>query len=426
MSRPGIRKPAAERKKEAADAISYAFGHWIRLEALAILAEGKASVAEMARIIGIGVPRLSGHINGLYEHGCIESLGQEMTGTGNTNEHFYRAVVLPHIDDETFRAMQPFERRDSLGLVAQAVFAESLASLRAGKMDEDENAQIIGRCLWVDGREGKEEVQDHVLEVYEQLVEIKVKSAHRLAKSKERGTTTIVSVTGFERSRPKMPYVEGLSVREIARGKGRKPARARKKSVVDAVSYACGNGIRIDALEVLAEGKISVTEIANELGVELKALSDHMRFLYRYGCIEDAGIGKVRNANKHFYRAITLPSISWEERCALELEERRDVIGLILQRIIAATLASFRNGNLEHDERVQLIWDCLNLDQQGQREVSDCLAAADDRLLEIEAVNSKRLAKSGQEGIPMMATFVCFERSRPGRPDAGYGSPRKI
>ena len=33
MARSGIRKPPAERKKEIADAITYAFGHWIRLEA---------------------------------------------------------------------------------------------------------------------------------------------------------------------------------------------------------------------------------------------------------------------------------------------------------------------------------------------------------------------------------------------------------
>ncbi len=55
-----------------------------------------------------------------------------------------------------------------------------------------------------------------------------------------------------------------------------------------------------------------------------------------------------------------------------------------------------------------------------------CLTEGDKGLLAIEAANAKRLAKSGESGIPMVATLVGFERSRPGRPSAGYSSPRKI
>lgn len=423
MPRSGTRKPAAERKKEDADAISYAFGHWIRLEALAVLAEGMHSVAEIARSIGVSVPRLTGHINGLYEHGCIEFMGEGPAG--NANEHLYRAVVLPHIDDETFRAMPPFERRDSLGLVAQAVFAESLASLRAGKLDDDENARVIGRCIRVDAQ-GKDEAQDHALDTYEKLIAIKVKSAHRLAQSKESGTTTIVSVTAFERSRPFSISTEPRSVLEIAKGKARTPIADRKRDIVAAIAYACGNPIRIAALEVLAEGKISVTEMAKDLGIGLQSFSDHVRLLYEHGSIEDVGIGKVRNTNKHFYRAITLPCIGPEEYRKLTVIQRKDVIGLIFQRIIAATLASFRGGQLEHDERVQLIWDALNLDELGKLEVADCLAEADRQLLYIERASGGRLADAGRTGMPMIATFVGFERSRASRPDMGYGSPRKL
>jgi DNA-binding transcriptional ArsR family regulator len=424
MSRPGTRKPAAERTKDAADAIGYAFGHWIRLEALAILAEGKFSVAEIARMIGISVNRLSGHIRGLYDHGCIEYMGTE-AAPGNANENFYRAVLLPHIDDGKFRTMPPTERRESLGIVTQAVIAEALASLRAGRLDDDENARIIGRCLCVDVQ-GKDEVQEHVLDVYGQLVDIKVKNANRLARSHKTGTTTIISVTGFVRSRPRMLHSENASAHEVARGRTRKPATERAKNVADAVAYAAGSGIRVGALEILAEGKISVGEIARMLGVDLKRLSDHIRHLYNYGCIEDAGTEKARNTNKHFYRVVTLPCISVEEYRTLSVDGRRDVLGLILQEIIVETLASFRSGKLENDEKVQLIWDCLNLDSKGKREVATCLTEADKRLLAIEAVNTKRLAQSAESGIPMTASFLGFERSRPGRPLNGYDSPRKI
>jgi DNA-binding transcriptional ArsR family regulator len=422
MPGPGTRKPASERKTSAVDAIVYAFGHWIRLEALAILAEGKFSVAEVARMIGISVNRLSGHINGLYDHGCIEYMGEGPAG--NANEHFYRAVCLPRIDDGEFRTLPPVERRESLGIVTQAVIAETLASLRAGKLDNDENARVIGRCLCVDAQ-GKDKVQEHVLDVYGQLVDIKVKNAHRLSKSGKTGTTTIISVTGFERSRPGMPRTEKAGARRIARGRARTPIDERKKDVADAVAYAGGNKIRVGALEVLAEGKISVAEIARVLGIDLKKLSDHIRYLYDYGCIEDAGTEPARNTNKHFYRAVTLPRISVEEYRGLSPEERRDVIGLIVQMIIVETLASFRSRKLENDEKVQLIWDCLNLDGRGKREVATCLSRADKRLLAIEAGSAKRLAKSGRSGISMVASLIGLERSRPGRPDAGYESPGK-
>jgi len=423
MPRPGIRVPAAERKKqEIANAIAYAFGHWIRLEALAILAEGKTSVAEIAQIIGVSVNRLSGHIRGLYEHGCIEYLG---TGPArNANEHYYRAVAIPHIDDEQYRALPPEERRDPIGLIVQAIIAETLATFRAGKLDDDENARMISRCLLVDAL-GKIEVQEHVLDVYKQMVGIKVGSAHRLAESGKVGSTTIISVTGFERNRPFMPHAEYASAREIARGRARSPITDRTKSVADAVAYAAGNKIRVDALGILAEGKISVAEIAKGLGIDLKKLSDHIRHLYGYGLIEDAGIEPVRNTNRHFYRAVTLPCIDPEEYRSLSFKERRDVSGLIIQTFIVEALASFRGRKMENDEQVQLIWDCLNLDRQGRSEVATCLTRGDKGLLAIGAANAKRLAKSGKSGIPMVTSLSGFERSRSGRPSTGYSCPEK-
>lgn len=423
MTGAGTRMPALKRKKEIADAIGYAFGHWIRLEALAILAEGKASVAEIARAIGVSVPRLSGHIRGLYEHGLIEDMGTRTAR--NANERFYRAVAIPYIDDETYRAMTPEERRDPIGLIIQATIAETLASLRAGKMDHDENARMISDCLWVDAR-GREEVVDRVLATYGRLVDIKADSATRLADAGETGTTTIVSVAGFERSRLIMPHSDNGSAREIARTKARTPVGKRTKEVVDAVSYAFGYGTRVEALAVLAEGKINVAEVAKDIGVELKGLSDHIGYLNEYGCIETLGTGTARNTNKHFYRAVTLPWIPPEEYRVMSPAERRDVLGLIIQGGIVEKLAAFRHRKLETDERVQLIWDCLNLDVKGRRDVATCLTEEYEDLLEIGDRNAKRLEKSGEQGTPMAVSLAGFERSRPGRPYTGYGFPGEI
>lgn len=407
--------PAAERKKEIADAIGYVFGHWIRLEALAILAEGKTSVGAVARLIGIDKKRLDGHIEGLYRHGCIEDLGGG----------FYRAVAIPYIDDETYRRMTPAERRDPIGLIILAIIGEVLAALRAGRFDDDEHARLIGDCFLLDAR-GVQDVRDYVLEVYQRLVDIKVRSTNRLAESGETGVTTIVTATCFERSRPTMPHADNASILDIARGYARNPAAKRKKDVTDGVGYAFGQGIRVDALSMLADGKISVSEVARAIGVDLKTLSDHIRHLYRYGRIEKAGIGKVRNANKHFYRAVTVPYISPEDYQAMSPRERRDVTGLIAQGNIVETMASFRAGKLEHDEEVRFIWDCLNLDPQGELERAECLSEAYEHLEAINDENAERLEASGESGTPMVVSLAGFRRSRPGRPTLGYGSPTDI
>ncbi len=423
MARAGTRKPAPEREKEIADAIGYVFGHWIRLEALAILAEGKASVAQVARLIGIDVKRLSGHIKGLYDHGCIEDLG---TGTaGSASRHFYRAVAIPYIDDETYCRMTPAERRDPIGLILLAIITETLAALRAGRFDDDENTRLIGDCLYLDA-EGVKEARDYVLEVYRGLVDIKVRSANRLAESGEMGRTTIVSATCFERSRPMMPHADNVSVRDIARGHARKPAAKRGKDATDGVAYAFGRGIRVEALSMLAEGKISVAEVARAIGVDVKVLSDHIRYLYDYGRIEKAGIEKVRNTNKHFYRAVTVPYISPEDYRALSPRERRDVTSLIAQGSIVETLSSFRSGKLEHDDEVRIIWDCLNLDPKGEQERAECLTKACEHLVAINDRNAERLEKSGEQGTPMVVSLAGFQRSRPERPNPGYRSPAEI
>jgi DNA-binding transcriptional ArsR family regulator len=423
MARAGIRKPAAERKKQIADAIGYVFGHWIRLEALAILAEGKTSVSEVARAIGVDKKRLSGHIKGLYDHGCIENLG---TGTGrNANKHFYRAVMIPYIDDETYCRMAPAERRDPIGLIILAIITETLAALRAGRFDDDEHARLIGDCFYLDAQ-GVKEVRDYVLEVYRRLVEIKVRSANRLAESGETGVTTIVTATCFERSRPTMPHADNVSVLDIARGYARNPAARRKKDVTSGIGYAIGQGVRVDALSLMADGKISVSEVARAIGIDVKTLSDHIRYLYRYGRIEKAGIGKVRNTNKHFYRAVTVPYISPEDYQAMTPRGRRDVTGLIAQGSIVETLASFRAEKLEHDEEVRLIWDCLNLDPQGERERGECLTEAYEHLLAINDENAERLEASGEPGTPMVVSLAGFQRSRQGRPPLGYGCPTDI
>jgi DNA-binding transcriptional ArsR family regulator len=205
----------------------------------------------------------------------------------------------------------------------------------------------------------------------------------------------------------------------------RKPAKDRKRPIDEAVAYAVGHRIRIEALAILAEGTHSPNEIAAMLRENLSMVSHHMKELFDCGCIESVGTAQVRGATEHFYRAVTLPYISDEEYLAMSTDARREVIGVIVQAIMSELLASFRAEKLETDDDVWLAWDAANLDAEGRREVADELAASFERLIEIKARSANRLAESGEEGTTTIVSLMGFERSRSSEPTNGYGAPVK-
>lgn len=199
---PAARKPPAERGRQVDDAMVWALGNWIRNEALSILAEGKHSASEIAKILDEDVRTVAHHIRGLFDAGCIESAGT--VKKGNVTETYYRAVRLPHITDAMYRAMSLTQRRDSNGVVVQSILAETLVSFRAGRMDADEDLYLVWDAPNLDAQ-GKRELHDHLAACYEGVKEIHARAANRMAESGENGTTTIVTLTGFERGRPGRP-----------------------------------------------------------------------------------------------------------------------------------------------------------------------------------------------------------------------------
>jgi predicted transcriptional regulator len=194
----------------------------------------------------------------------------------------------------------------------------------------------------------------------------------------------------------------------------------RTRTIDDAVTYAVGHRIRIDALAILNDGKASPNEIAEVLGEDVKIVGNHIRYLFDSGCIEEVGTSKVRNATEHFYRAVTMPYIDEAEYHAMPMGVRRELCALIIQAIMAEVLASLRAKKIEEDDDVRLSWQRLNLDAEGKREVAAELKATAERLFDIQARNATRLAESGEIGKTEVVALMGFQRSRPGRPDTGY------
>jgi predicted ArsR family transcriptional regulator len=199
--------------------------------------------------------------------------------------------------------------------------------------------------------------------------------------------------------------------------------RGQKRTIEEAVAYAVGHRIRIDALAILNEGRASPNEIAKILGVGVSLVGHHIKELHDSGCIEAAGTEQVRGATEHFYRAIEQPFISDEEARELPPEAKREFSALILQAIAAEGLASLRAGKMDSDDDIRMCWRSMNLDAEGRREVAEEQAESLGRLVDIETRAATRLAGSGQAGVQRIAVMMGFDRSRPGRPPGGYLPP---
>jgi DNA-binding transcriptional ArsR family regulator len=196
------RKPRGKRTKGPAEAAAYAVNHWARLEVLTVLHQGEFSPGEVAEILGEDVRYVTGHINDLYEAGCVEFVGYLLVGS--RSRPIFRAVSLPEITDEVWRSMSLDDRHDASGAITQGFLAESLSSHRNYRIAEDDDPFLAWDAHKVDA-EGKAEINARLAATKEEILEIEGRSANRMAKSGEAGTTIVVGLHGFIRGRSGKP-----------------------------------------------------------------------------------------------------------------------------------------------------------------------------------------------------------------------------
>ncbi|HEX5927795.1 MAG TPA: winged helix-turn-helix domain-containing protein [Solirubrobacterales bacterium] len=211
---------AGQRGKSIEELVSYAVGHRIRIEVLAMLHEGVYCPNELAETLGEPLGRVTHHVNELLDGGSIELARTEQVR--NTTRHFYRAVELPEppsqstpapetetisprfYSDEDFAAMPRQQRQTTSGLILQACMAEAMASLWAGKFADDPRVFLSWRWFNVDAR-GREEVADELASSWARLQQIEADATDRLAETDEQPVSVVVATQGFERSRPSPP-----------------------------------------------------------------------------------------------------------------------------------------------------------------------------------------------------------------------------
>ncbi len=185
-----------------------------------------------------------------------------------------------------------------------------------------------------------------------------------------------------------------------------------KRCVQDAVSYAIGHRIRVEILAILNEGVHTHDELARMTGSSVSTIGHHIKELLDEGSIELARTEQVRNTTQHYYRAVCLPFFTDEEVAAMPPETKQAITGVILQAIMAESMASFWAGRMVADPRVWLSWRWFNVDAQGREDIADEQARSWARIREIEAEAADRRAKSGENATSVIVAEMGFIRHR--------------
>jgi DNA-binding transcriptional ArsR family regulator len=185
-------------KRGVEEAVGYALKHQHRVELLCLLNECERNRYELAALIGVEPDKIKHHLKELLDEGSIELAYSKRVG--NLIQHYYRAVEMPLYSDEEVAAMPPEGKQAICGVILQAVMAEALAALWAGKMADDPRVWLSWRWFHVDAQ-GREDIADEQARHFERVLEIEGGSANRCAKSGEPTKSIIVASLGHLRCR---------------------------------------------------------------------------------------------------------------------------------------------------------------------------------------------------------------------------------
>lgn len=180
------------------------------------------------------------------------------------------------------------------------------------------------------------------------------------------------------------------------------------------VAHSVNHPVRLDVLSILFERIASPNEMANQLRVALGTVSFHVTELVRDGVIELVKTEQRRGAIEHYYQARTRPEISNEELRRMPKAARRKMAALHLQAIVAEGLAALKNGRMDADDDLNLIWMPMALDAKGRDKVSKLQAEMYEQLNEIKAEHTVA-SEDGEAPPTRIAAIMWYERGGIGR-----------
>jgi len=183
-----------------------------------------------------------------------------------------------------------------------------------------------------------------------------------------------------------------------------------------AISYAVNHPTRLDCLAILILRVASAKEIARDLELEVSHVAHHLEELRKDGVVEyvrgKTG-GQRRGGTERYYRATALPEVTEGDWLKMPHDCRREMAGRVLQAIVAMSLSAIRCQTMERDDNLNLGWQAVPVDEEGEGEVVDLMVEMGTRTTEIKARNKERLEKAGEVGTIRILGQLSFVRADP-------------
>lgn len=167
--------------------------------------------------------------------------------------------------------------------------------------------------------------------------------------------------------------------------------------------------LRARLLRILVERTSSPAEMARELDEDLSNVSYHTKQLVELECAELVSTRPVRGALEHFYRATERSYVNREEWDDLDPVMAENILSEVMQKSLddyvgAAQAETIGNAGAFHMTRTPLV-----VDEAGLQEALEAHEQVRLELLEIASRSAERMVESGEEGINVSSSQLCFK-----------------
>jgi len=193
-----------------------------------------------------------------------------------------------------------------------------------------------------------------------------------------------------------------------------KTKKARSKGGVDQrLVKALAHPLRVEILTILNERMASPNELSKELDEGLSQVSYHVKVLKDFDCIEMVKTEPRRGAVEHYYRATARAFLGDADWRKLPESIKPGMSAAFVGALIEEVVAALKSGTFDAREDRHTSWTPGLVDEQGWQESVDLANETLDRVIKIHADSAKRLAKSGETGIPATLALLHFEAPTP-------------
>lgn len=195
----------------------------------------------------------------------------------------------------------------------------------------------------------------------------------------------------------------------------------KKEGVEQIVAKAFAHPLRVQILTILNEKVASPNMLAQQLEQSLNLVAYHVRVLEKYDCIELVDTKQRRGATEHFYRATRRQFLTDSEWSRLPESLRPGLSGAMLKSAFDDVEEALDTGTLDELEDRHLSRTPMVVDKKGWEETAELLSGTLDRLIEIQAEASQRLAEDGKES--MLAKVIMLHFKSPDTDGAPAAAP---